>query len=205
MPFTTTHIILNEHTEILPYTSNNRGRSIEIRSNVDRETHGATVRDSFRVAVEEAGFEESEFVYVTLRSAYRFLLDLDKLDKRNFRLSSIRRIDTLAEGDQLNWCYEATVCLNRNAVSEFLTKIEEYINRDTRWGNPFNNSLIANIEEIRAATIESFWQEPELPFPNPQETVWWEVWLHREPEDNLENLLQEFSQRITEAGDSNFK
>ena len=200
MPFTKTHIILNEHTEILPYTSNNTGRSIEIRSNVNREDHGKAIRDSFRVAVEEAGFEDSEFIYVTFRSAYGFLLDLDKLDKRNFRLSSIRRIDNLPDEEQVNWCYEATVCLNRNAVSEFVNKIEEYINRDTRWGNPVNNSLIANIEEIRAATVESFWQEPELPFPNPQETVWWEVWLNREPEDNLESPLQQFLQNLTEVG-----
>ena len=75
------------------------------------------IRDSFRVAVEEAGFEDSEFIYVTFRSAYGFLLDLDKLDKRNFRLSSIRRIDNLPDEEQVNWCYEATVCLNRNAVS----------------------------------------------------------------------------------------
>jgi len=200
MPFTTTHIILNEHTETLPYTSNNQGRSIEIRDNVNRGDHGEVVRDSFRVAVDQAGFEDSEFIYVTFTSAYGFLLDLDKLDKRNFRLSSIRRIDNLEEENEVNWCYEATVCLNRNAVLEFLTKIEDYINRDTRWGNPFNNSLMANIEEIRAATIESFWQEPELPFPDPQETFWWEVWLHREPEDNPENPLEQFSQGLTEAG-----
>ena len=199
MPFTTTHIILNEHTEILPYTSNNKGRSIEIRGNMDRGTQGEMIRDSFRVAVGEAGFEDSEFIYVTFKSAYGFLLDLDKLDKRNFRLSSIRRIDNLDEENEINWCYEATVCLNRNAVLEFLTKIEDYINRDTRWGNPVNNSLIANIEEIRAATIESFWQEPELPFPDPQETVWWEVWLHREPEDTPENPLEQFSQVLTGA------
>ena len=98
MPFTTSHIILNEHTETLPYTSNNQGRSIDIRSNVNREDHGATVRHSFSVAVEEVGFEDSEFIYVTFRSAYGFLLDLDKLDKRNFRLSSIRRIDNLIDG-----------------------------------------------------------------------------------------------------------
>jgi hypothetical protein len=200
MPFTTTHIILNEHTETLPYTSNNQGRSIEIRGNVNRGNHGESVRDSFRVAVDEAGFKDSEFIYVTFTSAYGFLLDLDKLDKKNFRLSSIRRIDNLEEENEVNWCYEATVCLNRKAVLEFLSKIEDYINRDTRFGNPFNNSLIANIEKIRAATIESFWQEPESPFPDPQETLWWEVWLLRESGDNPENPLGQFSQALTEVG-----
>jgi hypothetical protein len=200
MPFSASHIILNEHTERFPYTSNNQGRSIEIRTNINRQEQGARVLDSFRVAAENAGFEANDFIYVTFRSAYGFFLDLDKLDKRNFRLSSIRRIDNLEEGDHVNWCYEATICLNRNAVLEFLTKVQDYITRNTRWGNPFNNSLIANIEEIRVATIQSFWQEPELPFPNTQEPVWWEVWLHREAEDNPENPLQPFIQNLNETG-----
>jgi subtilisin family serine protease len=40
--------------------------------------------------------------------------------------------------------------------------------------------FIANIEKIRAATLESFWQEPEIPFPGNEQNVWWEVWLDRE-------------------------
>ena len=187
MQFTAPHLILNGNTESLPYTSNSKGgRQITIRTDIDRNDQGEQVRNDFNVAVEKAGFADYEFIYVTFRSAYGFLLDLDKLDKRNFRLSSIKRIED-NEQDESLWCYEATVCLNRNAVSEFLRKIEKYIDNDTRNGNPVNASLIANIEAIRAATIESFWQEPEIPFPNPNAVVWWEVWLHRYDDDDPNN------------------
>lgn len=186
MPFTAPHLILAENTESLPYTSINSGRSIPIRTDVDRIAQGEKVRNDFNVAVENAGYADNEFIYVTFRSAYGFFLDLDKLDKRNFRLSSIKRVEDNEE-DENNWCYEATVCLSRDAVAAFLEKVENYINNNTKSGNPKNASLVANIEVIRAATIESFWQEPEIPFPDPREVIWWEVWLHRNSDDDTTN------------------
>lgn len=200
MPFTAPHLILTGHTDALPYTSNNSGRSITIRTGIDRQQQGEAVLNSFSIAADEAGFEDREFIYVTFRSAYGFFLDIDKLDKKNFRLSSIRRVEDIGDNNEISWCYEATVCLNRNAVAEFLQKVEDYIHNNTPAGNPLNRSLIANIEAIRAATIQSFWQEPELPFPNIQDIVWWDVWLHRNAEDNIQNPLEEFAENLTEAG-----
>ncbi|HEU5051750.1 MAG TPA: hypothetical protein VFT78_01490, partial [Hanamia sp.] len=83
MPFTAPHLILKGNTESLPYTSINIGRSITIRTDVDRPSQGEKVRNDFNVAVEDAGYADNEFIYVTFRSAYGFFLDLDKLDKRN--------------------------------------------------------------------------------------------------------------------------
>jgi hypothetical protein len=199
MPFTARHLILTENNEILPYTSIGQGRNIPIRTDVDRNTQGEQVRNNFTVAVEQAGFADNEFIYVTFRSAYGFFLDLDKLDKRNFRLSSIKRLED-DEEDENKWCYEATICLNRDAVAVFLEKVENYINNNTPSGNPRNASLIANIEAIRAATVESFWQEPEIPFPNASEFIWWEVWLHRNNDDDTTNPFPDLINDLIEEG-----
>lgn len=200
--FLKNHIVLNEHTESLAYTSNSTGRSIIIpRPGLSREEHGTKLIEDFTVAASDAGFDEAGFVYITFRSAWGFLLDLDKFDKRNFRLSSYRRIDNLEAESPLHFfCYEATVCLNKTAVSEFLSKVEDYINRSTPKGNPFNQNLIANIEEIRAATIESFWQEPEILFPNHYENTWWEIWLNRDKDDNIDNPLETYVELFNNAG-----
>lgn len=200
--FLKNHIIIHERTESLAYTSNSTGRNIVIpRTGLNREEHGTRLIKDFTVAATDAGFDEAEFVYITFRSAWGFLLDLDKLDKRNFRLSSYRRIDNLEADNPLHFfCYEATVCLNKNAVSEFLVKVEDYINRSTPKGNPFNQPLIANIDEIRAATIESFWQEPEIAFPDHNENTWWEIWLNRDGEDNIENPLEPYQDLLSSAG-----
>ena len=138
-------------------------------------------------------------MYIVFKSAWDFLLDVDKLDKRNFKLSSYKAIEATDDEGRVHICYEATVCLNKRAISEFLIKIEDYINSNTINGNPQNQTLIANIEEVRAATLASFWQEPELPFPDDEESVWWEVWLNRDAVDNIENPLQQFSRLLENA------
>lgn len=211
--FRKNHIIIRERTESLAYTSNLSGRSVIIpRTGLDREQHGTKLIEEFTVAATSAGFEDAEFVYITFRSEWGFLLDLDKLDKKDFRLCSYKRIDNPEQIDLLHFsCYEATVCLDKNAVSHFLIKVEEFINKTTPvtydkegnvkgGNNPFNFGLIANIEEIKAATLVSFWQEPELSFPNPDENIWWEIWLNRDEDDNIENPLEPYTELFNNAG-----
>lgn len=201
-PFFRSHIIINGRTEILPYTSNQSGRSNVIpRDTVDRTAHGNNIRTQFDTAV--TAFQEeqqqTEFVYLVFKSPPDFFLDLEKLDKNDCRLASYKELQFEDEAG-VHLYYEATVYLNRRAISAFLLKIEEYLNRDTplnynedgtvkSGGNPFHRSLIANIEEIRAATLASFWQEPEIPFPDGNEAIWWEIWFDRKPGDDAANPL----------------
>ncbi len=182
------HILVNEHTESLPYTSLVQGRSpVFPRTNLDRVEHGTAVREDFNASVEafSADAPTDEFIYVVFKSAPGFLLDLEKMDVRNYRLASYRKLNS-DPGDEV---YEATVLLNRRAIGQFLTKIEQYMNEETAGGNPKHQTLIANLEQIRAATLESFWVEPELAFPEPDEDIWWEIWLSRDlalrPADQL--------------------
>ena len=190
------HIVVRQGTRNLPYTSIQLGRNIVIaRSGLNTAEHGAFVREEFKTAVQAAGFAERTFIYVTYRSAPEFFLDLDKLDKGSFRLSSYKKLM-----DESGTYYEATVCINRDGVSKFLRKVENYINRTTQNGNPLNQTLIANIESIRAATLQSFWEEPEIPFPDQEHVVWWEVWLHRDPDEVLESPMFILGDRAAELG-----
>lgn len=182
------HILLNENTLTLPYTSINQGRSNVVpRTNIDRIEQGNKVRTEFNAAVEAFTLDApiEDFVYIVFKSVPGFFLDLDKFDKGNFRLASYRKINQ-DPGDET---YEATVYLNRKAIAQFLTKIEQYIAIDTAGGNPRHQSLLANLDEIRVATLESFWQEPELPFPDIQDSTWWEIWLSRDLDRSVEDQL----------------
>lgn len=177
------HVILDARTRSLPYTSVNRGRSIVIpRPETDVLRHGAGIREEFETAVEEAGFADRNFVYITFRSYPDFYLDIEKFDKGNFHLASFK----LVEEDEEVF-YEATVCINRDAVSQFLRKIEQYISGRTRNGNPPNQRLISNIRTIRASTLKSFWEEPEAEFPAEDQNVWWEVWFRKLPTDAIDH------------------
>lgn len=196
------HIIVNGRTEVLPYTSPNRGRSIDARPIGNRQQHGTTIRQQFNRAVDDfrADHDDADFIYVVFKSPTDVLLDIDKFDKGKFRLASYKKIPVNAADGTQNDYYEATVCLSRSAVSQFLNKVEQYLNEDTRGGNPKNNTLIANIEEIRAATLQSFWQEPELPFPDLNEDTWWEVWLSRDRIDNAQNPISNLLPSLQDAG-----
>lgn len=192
------HLFLNEHTQTLPYTSINQGRSNVIaRTNIDRVEQGTRVRNELNAAIEAFGEEapSDEFVYVVFKSVPGFFLDLDKLDKGNFRLASYRQIN-FDEGDET---YEATVYMNRAAIGQILRKIEQYINENTPGGNPKHQTLLANLDEIRVATLESFWQEPELPFPDSQENTWWEIWLNRDLEAAVEDQLNPVFELLEQA------
>jgi hypothetical protein len=184
------HILVNERTEVLPYTSNLLGRSNIIpRTQLNRRSHGLGIDRSFNTAVSSFDLDRHDYVYLVFKSAWDFLLDIEKLNdsRGDFRLASYKEIHSSGDGG-IHKRIEATVYLNRRAVSKFLNKINQYISENTPNGNPKHLSLIANIEEIEAATLESFWQEPELPFPNIEEVQWWEVWLNRISGETLDDI-----------------
>lgn len=164
--FHANHLIIDGKTTPYPFTTKVKGRSIKIRPGVNKVTHGRLIKQQLRNAV--ADFEqgpEDNFVYVVLKSPPDFLIDIQKLDdkKREFQVRNTKEIEMEDQDGNKHVVIEATVYLNRNAVSKFLKKVDDYIVKTTRTGQPQNRSLIANIDEIRAATLQSFWQEPELP------------------------------------------
>lgn len=191
------HIIVTGRTESLPYTSTQQGRNKVVpREGLDRLAQGTKIRTEFNNAIADfTSGDETEFVYVVFKSPRGFLLDLDKFDNKNFRIASYREIK---EHDSDEEYYEATVYLNKKAISTFLKKITQYLTKNTLTGNPSHHSLISNIEEIKAATLKSFWQEPELGFPNADESIWWEIWLSRNPNEETVSTFLDSIQENSE-------
>src|SRR5690606_8701234 len=78
--------------------------------------------------------------------------------------------------------YSLLVVVNENGVSEFIKKIKQFLDpsKDSEKGNFKNQALLNNISQIEIATLKSFWvDEPEIPFPNENENIWWEVWFRK--------------------------
>ncbi len=207
------HIKLNARTEELPYTSNVPGRSKFVpRPIADRNNHGETIKTKFLESLYE--FQEiykSEYVYLEFVSPVGFILDLEKLDKSGFKLKSYKK-NSIEVENETTFFYEAAIYLDKKSISTFLRKIEEYLNpyKDSKinynddgsvksGGSPKNNQLIANIETIRAATLETFWNEPNLNFPQEDQELWWEVWLSREVNDGEDTLENNVIPKLNEA------
>ena len=194
------HILLEGRSEVFPYTSNSTGRGIAVRANVNPETHGAMLKQDFEDAVED--FDAAgDFVYISFTSDYDFYLDLDKLSdtKGNLRLASFKEIISFDADGEEHMQIEATVYLNKKAISQFLKKLDAYITLKTKKGNPRNQSLIANIEQIKAATLESFWQEPGETFPAQDDVRWWEIWIARATNEDAEDAKQKLQEFIGDA------
>jgi len=186
----------------LPYSTHG-GRNMLKREISNRSEHGNRIKQAFQDAVGgfTEGAEDYEFVYVEFESPVNFELEIGKFENQtgDIRLASCKRIVVGIDddGDEA-LIFKAAVYLNKSAVAAFLQKLDKYLYENTAKGNPKYQSLVANIEQIRAATLESFWQEPEIPFPADDQNVWWEVWLDRDiASDSPGQILYN---QLTEAG-----
>ncbi|WP_427167238.1 S8 family peptidase [Streptomyces sp. C1-1] len=115
-------------------------------------------------------------------------LKLESLDKSGLTLMSVQEADE--ERPQ-----EAVVWVPDGSVPTLLRKIDEFT-QNTRAGKPKNAALVANIEQIEQATVESLWQE-QAPLPDPDAATWWELWLdpalsEADPVETLRHLSRAY-------------
>lgn len=178
------HITVDGRTKSLPFTPNGGG-NFDKRTGLNRNHHGNKVKNLFQNALDQfkSEFEIEDYIYLEFESAINFELDIAKFQDKenNIRLASCKEV-VLSSAEKI---YRVAVYLNRKAISNFFNKLQEYINKNSPKGNPRHESLVANIEDIKAATVKSFWQDREELFPHENETVWWELWIERTNNDEV--------------------
>jgi hypothetical protein len=74
----------------------------------------------------------------------------------------------------------ATVYVPTGKEGYFLKKIQQYSSENIKSGKPKNETLINSIEDIRLAVFESFWPEHERGYMPGNASIWCEVWLRTE-------------------------
>lgn len=193
MPRDLDHILVSGYVSAESYTSPNTGRDRVIPTGRNRNTHGSFIQNQFGAAVNAFKEEiDTDYVYLEFISEVDCLMAFDSLEdgrRGDHRFVSSKREQIIIDGQE-HERYRACVFLNTNGISKFLNKIEVYLdeNKNTPNGNPKNQKLINNIASIQRATLESFWQEKEIPFPEYNQQIWWEVWIRR---DDYQNDLHE--------------
>lgn len=193
------HLFLDERFyNAKDYSTDGGGQSVLARSDVNREQHGNSIKVRFEQAVDDfkQGIDERDFVYLELISVINFELDLEKFDDKRvpYRIAYVKKIEEISE-EGVKYCYyKSGIYLDTKAIEDFLDKVGAYLTEYTPKSSdsenpiPKFNALISNIEDIQAATLKSFWQEYEIPFPAMDASVWWEVWI-----DNRELNGQEIA------------
>ncbi|HTN38827.1 MAG TPA: S8 family peptidase [Arachidicoccus sp.] len=229
------HLIINDgYYQCLDYKypKTGRGGTFSIMER-NRAIHGTAlkrqleaIKDQFQIN-KEADVDENLIkdgvVYVEFTSAWGYALKFESLDRDSsainrqpFQLLNIRS-EKRENEDQEEYRSHATLLLKEKGVSEFIKKVEEYLigtnekkgpeaGEKMVKGTAKNSKLLSNIELIKIATLKAFWTDgPEIPFPETDESIWWEVWFRKSDDGNADrvanvvNNLQTVGCQIGEA------
>ena len=177
------------------YSSPRRGgESPRLRAQ-DRLTHAAHVRlrleEAWRRAENLAAVAHADrsAVYLEFSSEPGFDLVIKSLEhqRSGIRLLNVKQVG--AEGNEIT---RATVLVPRSQSGYFLRKATAYADEDNRpkrdgTTTPKNAPLINSIGDIRAAVVESFWQDARNRLPD-ETANWIEVWLSSEDLHSIERF-----------------
>ncbi len=166
---------------------NYQGQSVPIRTKRmarDRASHGAYLQGQFDQAWQAAEYASvvttavavprRNGAYLNIVSANDHSLKLESLENRKegIRLRSVHAEDR--SGQRL---VIATIFVPHEARAAFIKKLQDYATGLTRQGGIPQRDLVANIEDIVAATLKSFWPTTDQPRIPGDEARWCEVWL----------------------------
>src|SRR5260370_11200850 len=137
------------------------------------------------------GLDDGIGIYLTFESEPNFDLKFESLDVTR---SGIELCTHRTTPDNRT---KATVFVPDGKLDLFLRKVVAYRDKMTkpRTENgptrPQNQDLVEGISEIQFAALEALWTETDLPFPDAQTPITWEVWLRRSKGlDQLTRLRQ---------------
>ena len=154
----------------------------------DRAQHARLVEERLKAAWQAAenrqavAHADRHGVYLDFYSEPGFDLVLKSLEARR---SGIRLLNVTKEGTGAEERTRATVYVPREKISYFLRRVTAYANEtvtprhEGEEAKPKNAKLIESIADVRAAVLESFWQD-QLEFLPGDAPDWVEVWLSSE-------------------------
>jgi hypothetical protein len=166
------------------YTTPDGGGGSDPPRKIDPDQHAQFLRSRFDQAWQHAtqrstsvGHVTRQGVYLEFESAGDEELKAMSLEDRRggVRLLNIRKAKV--KGVEVTW---ATVYVPNDKRQFFLKKVEQYGDSTKRRNTP----LLANINEVRAAVLPSFWTSPAALMPV-NDRAWIEVWLNTDDDDRI--------------------
>jgi hypothetical protein len=82
---------------------------------------------------------------------------------------------------------QAVVFVPDGKLGYFLRRIEKYL-ATSDLDKPRNAKLLDRIQSIGLASLEQLWTDPAVAFPAAEDLVWWEVWLRRRDNEEVDRL-----------------
>ena len=132
-------------------------------------------------------------IYLEFASAPSYDLEIRSLENRTNGISLLNVHENKETG-----VIKATVYIPEGKESFFLKKIEEYQYKNTKKGNPKNEKLVASIDDVRCAVVESFWfgNKDAMPKINKK---WCEVWFRVPVKKNVDTDIEKVESEINDV------
>ncbi|AHY11053.1 subtilase [Escherichia coli] len=197
------HLSVRQFVKSEKFKSKNTARSTQVPAR-DRLAHGGRLKQQYQAilarydeisANREPHITDDIGIYIEVIGQDRSKLPLDKLDNTDFKLCLLK-----TEGQH----EIATLFIPDARRGAFLRKVNQYLNpekdrykekEDTYY--PANHALIASIAEIKFARLLSFWTDDPSLFPNdPDEQIWWELWLKKDQNHDPTLIGRQLAERL---------
>lgn len=181
----------------------------------DRVIHGNRILQQLEAIKQRFDIEvplpenivKEDAIYLSFISEWGFKLKFEQLHQNSenpdYQILNIKQ-ENHPEIPEL-FRYNVTVMVTKGGVSHFIHNVHKYLTENTKdkRGNitdtPKSNQLIANIERIELATLKAFWtDEPEIPFPDENDLIWWEVWFRKT--NNIRTKLEIIDNNLRVVG-----
>ena len=180
------HLFVSDVAKTRPFTSPFSGGEKPRFPDRDRGRHGEKLIRQLEKAWKDAGVSTAarqaislpsrSGVYIEFLGAPGFDLLTKSLESRSdgIRLLNVRsRSGENGQGPKVD---RALVFVPPNKEGVFLRKLRAYVDESTQKDKPKNQPLVASINDIQLAVLESFWQDDKGLIPN-QTSTWCEIWL----------------------------
>jgi hypothetical protein len=180
------------------------GRKIDIPkppAPASRPAHGKALKQALESAVAEAhqrrtdaGFQVHGAVpglYVQFESQPDVPLQVSSLEDSRQGIEVVAVSHSKTDEPEPRRIERATVFVPDGKVKHFLKRFESYSKttpkkeRERRY-----EDMIDPVATLRLATLRGLWTDTSEAYPEPDETIWWEVWLRRQDGNELERLME---------------
>jgi hypothetical protein len=202
-PHNRDHIFLNGQATNEPYTGRGGGRK-PFAPQRNREEHARRLEAELNQALKSAHQPADVTVQRAPGDAPGYYLEFvlsppgrEFIQSLENRQQGIELLAVKAPDPEGN--IHATVFVPSGAENFFRKRIESYRTLDTARGRPKNEKLVASIDSVTLAIVQSMFTDSPDRFPVEDIPVWWEVWLRHADHDRFVHAADASSVRLKQT------
>ncbi len=122
--------------------------------------------------------------------------------KKGIELVAVTESEIDSDETEGKWLQRATVFVLDGQLKHFVERLEKYaLETPKKKGERRHEDMFDRIVSLRLATLRALWTDLPEDYPEDGESIWWEVWLRRQDDRELERL-HEFAAAVSiQVGD----